>query len=239
MRITAAREPSSEKAGAARRARASEQLDRARGRVGRVGRRDGQPADAPDLLAGGAQRLAAGGQDREARQARSSAEASSAQAAATCSQLSSTSSVGPAARLRARASGEASAPWRGGVTAPATSWATAGPSGAPERSTHHAAQSSRARRRSASARASRLLPAPPGPVRVSRRLAPSRPSSWSSSSSRPISGSSAVGRRPVRRPAASSPIAPPSSEHPPAPPKERRPSIAHLLDVRRASLAPR
>ena len=107
---------------------------------------------------------------RRAEQAASTRATSSPQASITCSQLSSTSSVSGPPRLRATTSMLGPPATSPGRNAAATTCATSAASDTAVSSTHHAPPGVALRRRSARASPSRLLPEPPGPQRLSRRV---------------------------------------------------------------------
>ena len=151
--------------------------------------------------------------DKEA-QARSRRSARSATAAARCSQLSRTSSTGRSPMCSAIVI-VTSCPGTSGMPRPsATACGAMAGSSIGASSTQHTPPGNRPCATSAAARASRVFPVPPGPVRVTSRLrARASTTSWSSRW-RPTSGASRTGSRPVfsaatRPPSASRAIAGP------------------------------
>jgi hypothetical protein len=124
----------------------------------------------------------------------SSRPARSAHDATRCSQLSSTSRTGRSPTKRAMASAAASVTVSRTPSALATGDATA--SGFPRvaSSTHQHRIASRLARCAAASTASRVLPTPPAPVSVTRRLASRHAPIAASSPLRPISGDIWPGR---------------------------------------------
>jgi hypothetical protein len=134
---------------------------------------------------------------------RSSASASAAQASIRCSQLSSTSSR-RASRIWPTSAATGSSPARNWTPrARAVSPTTSAGSRIGASSTSRAPSAKCGSRRAASSRASRVLPLPPGPVRVSSRAPASRRSRSASSRSRPTKPVSWRGSWLGRAPAAS------------------------------------
>ena len=134
--------------------------------------------------------------DREA-QTRSRRSARSATAAARCSQLSRTSSTARSPMCSAIVA-VASCPGTSGAPRPsATACGAMAGSSTGASSTQRTPPGNRPRAASAAARASRVFPVPPGPVRLSSLLrARASTTSWSSRW-RPTSGASRTGSRPV------------------------------------------
>ena len=119
----------------------------------------------------------------------------SAHPSTTCSQLSSTSSV-DSGKPRASAAGAGSCVRSRSRMVAATAWGTSRARACVDRSTHQAPPTKSGRIASASAIASRVLPAPPGPHRVSTRVRQTSERSSARAASRPTSLVSWTGRFP-------------------------------------------
>ncbi len=125
----------------------------------------------------------------------SSVTTRSAHASTTCSQLSSTRRI-DSGTPRASATGAASVLRSRSRMVAATAWGTSRASKVLDRSTHQAPPTKSGRIASASAMASRVFPAPPGPHRVSTRVRHTSERSSASAASRPTSLVSWTGRFP-------------------------------------------
>ncbi len=121
--------------------------------------------------------------------------ATSAAASTRCSQLSSTITALRLARCRPTASARVP-PDPDSLTPRVTAtWSQRNsPPESEDRSTNQAPSGNRSATAEANCSARRVLPAPPGPVRVSSRASDSRAAAWASSASRPTKRVSGTGR---------------------------------------------
>ena len=173
--------------GIARRASSVALLDQGRDRPHRSARQPAVPAaEIPDRPVRPRDAAARGSSPGPARrEPRSGSRRPGVEAGRTCSKLSSTRSSSRWARLSRSCSSAGRSPVSRSPSALAMAGATTSGSEIASRATNHAPSPNRSATARAHSVASDVLPAPPGPVRVTRRLAARRSSISASSTSRP------------------------------------------------------